>query len=440
MTSAATSTAPMRTDWSQIWAQRGFRYFFFAMFVSLFGSGMNFAGVSWYILAVTHATVKVSWQVIVMTIPGLFVPFLGGVLIDRIDRRYLGVLLDLIRGFFVLATAYIAWRGHLQLWHLYAMTLITGVGSAMYWATVNALVQEVIPPSQFTGANAAVLVGVQSGMLIAGAFVGFLYNSAGIAGILFIDGLTYFVSAFCLYRVRCGYISPRASQKYPREYNEVTEATAEALETGENPEVAEAGLSLAVYADMKEGFAYLRRQPLVRALGITHSIMMAGVVSANIVLVALANDILHSGPRGLGFLEAGWATGAIIGGLIASQLPQAMRMPLYVAACAGLAVGPMATPFVAFLVGAVIMQILFGFCRALGGVVAQSSLMSIVPRHFMGRTQSAMAILTTIVQLSMSIALGWVAQGAGLIAGYALLALLYAGATISAIRARQLMR
>jgi hypothetical protein len=40
------------------------------------------------------------------------------------------------------------------------MTLITGTGSAMYWANVNALVQEVIPPSQFTGANAAVLVGV----------------------------------------------------------------------------------------------------------------------------------------------------------------------------------------------------------------------------------------------------------------------------------------
>src|SRR6202171_5979636 len=243
------------------------------------------------------------------------------------------------------------------------MTLITGIGSAMYWATVNALVQEVIPPSQFTGANAAVLVGVQSGMLIAGAVVGFLYNTAGIAGILAIDGATYFVSAYCLYEVRRGYVSPRESQKYPREYSEATEATAEALETGENLEVAEAGLSLAVHAIMKEG-----------------------VVSANVVLVALANDILRAGPRGLGFLEAGWATGAIVGGLIASQLPQALRMPLYVAACAGLAVGHMATPFVAFLVGAVMMQVLFGFCRAVGGVVAQSSLMTIVPRHFMGRT------------------------------------------------------
>ena len=173
MAAAPASTTP-RVDWTLIWAQRGFRYFFVAMFVSLFGSGMNFVAVSWYILATTHSTVKVSLQVIVVTLPGLLVPFLGGVLIDRFDRRYLGVVLDFARGIAVLATAYIAWRGNIQLWHLYVMTLITGTGSAMYWATVNALVQEIIPTSQFTAANAAVLVGGQSGMLVAGAFVGFI--------------------------------------------------------------------------------------------------------------------------------------------------------------------------------------------------------------------------------------------------------------------------
>jgi len=165
-----TATTTTRVDWSLIWAQRGFRFFSIAMFVSLFGSGLNFTAVSWYILSATHSTIAVSMQVIVVTLPGLFVPFVGGVLIDRLDRRYLGVLLDLSRGVAVLAIAYVAWRGHLGLWHLYLMTLITGTGSAMYWATVNALVQEVIPPNQFTGANAAVLIGVQSGMLMAGAF------------------------------------------------------------------------------------------------------------------------------------------------------------------------------------------------------------------------------------------------------------------------------
>ena len=165
---------------------------------------------------------------------------------------------------------------------------------------------------------------------------------------------------------------------------------------------------------------------------------MAGVVSSNVILVALVNDILHAGARGLGFLEAGWATGAITGGLVASQLSPKLRMTLYIVAAAVLATGHMTTPFVAFLTGAVTLQIIFGFCRALGGVIAQTSLMSIVPRHFMGRTQSAVAILTTVVQLLMSVGLGLVAQRAGLVAGYALLALLYAIATLFAMRARQL--
>lgn len=441
MSSTATTTTPPRTDWSLIWAQRGFRFFFFAMFISLFGSGMNFAGVSWYILAATHSTVKVSWQVIVAMAPGLFVPFIGGVLIDRFDRRYLGVILDFVRGIAVLGTAYIAWHGHLALWHLYAITLVTGVGSAMYWANVNSLVQEVIPASQFTGANAAVLIGVQTGMLFAGAFVGFIYDRAGIAGILGIDGLTYFVSAWCLFQVRRGYLSPRDHMtKYPHEFSETTEATAVALETGEIPEIAEAGLSLSVYSDLKEGFAYLRKQPIVRVLGITHSILMGGIVSANVLIVALASDVLHAGAKGLGYLEAGWGLGAVLGGLLASQLPQRWRLTLYGVSLAGLAIGHVLMPLIAFLVAAVFFQVLFGFFRALSGVVAQATLMAIVPRHFMGRTLSAIAILTTILQILMSFALGWVSQKFSLITGFSLLALVYVGGTLSAFRARQLIR
>src|SRR5260370_5877696 len=121
---ASTPTTTPRVDWKLIWAQRGFRYFFLAMFVSLFGSGMNFVGVSWYILAATHSTVKVSLQVIVVTLPGLLVPFLGGVLIDRLDRRYLGMMLDLARGMAALATAFVALPGPLEVGRLDAITPI----------------------------------------------------------------------------------------------------------------------------------------------------------------------------------------------------------------------------------------------------------------------------------------------------------------------------
>src|SRR5258708_36113094 len=106
MASPATTA---RVDWKLIWAQRGLRYFFLAMFVSLFGSGMNFAGVSWYILSSTHSTAKVSLQVIVVTLPGLLVPFLVCVLIARLARRYLVDLLVFATALAVLVMAFSTW-------------------------------------------------------------------------------------------------------------------------------------------------------------------------------------------------------------------------------------------------------------------------------------------------------------------------------------------
>src|SRR5260370_21699602 len=121
-----------------------------------------------------------------------------------------------------------------------------------------------------------------------------------------VEGRTYFVFWGCLSKLRKGYVSPRAPlTKYPRKFSSATEATAEALETAEMPDVAEAGLSLAVYSDLKEGFAYLRRQPTVRALGTTHSILMAGVGTAHVLIVGRAAGILSAGARRVGFPATG---------------------------------------------------------------------------------------------------------------------------------------
>src|SRR5947209_8273083 len=162
-------------DWKALFRLTGFRYYFAGMFISLFGTGMNFAGVTWYILAETNSTVKVSLITILVTLPGLVVPPFGGVLIDRVDRRYLGVALDAGRAVLVLATAGLAYAGHLVLWELYGMVLLLGVGFAVYWSTTNALVQELVPAGHMVTANATVLIAVQGGMTAAGALVGFIF-------------------------------------------------------------------------------------------------------------------------------------------------------------------------------------------------------------------------------------------------------------------------
>ena len=423
--------SPSRSEpqWKALFSNPGFPFFFAGMFVSLFGTGMNFAGVTLYVLAKTHSTVQVSITVILLTLPRLVIPPIGGVLTDRVDRRYLCILLDLGRAAIVLGAAFLAWQGHLELWQLYGMVLLLGVGFAVYWSSSLALLQELIPPQQLVTANSAALIAVQGGMLAAGGLVGLVYERAGLAGILAIDGTTYVLSAICFYLLRRGYFAPQSSASHglfgP---TDLESQVVESYVVGES----------SVLEDIHEGLNYLRCQPAVLALGLTYACMMAGVISANVLVVALANNLLHVGARGYGFIESGWAFGAVVGGFAAAPLSRRRPVQVLVASLFLLAVGHALFPYAGSLVLAMAMNVVFGGCRAIGAVLTQSSILASVPNRLMGRTQSAFAFMATVLQVVMSFALGWLAEHSSLQLAFLLLGAIYGVAVLAALRVRTL--
>lgn len=442
-------------DWRALFGRSGFRYIFVAMFVSLFGSGLNYAGVTWYILQQTQDTVKVSLMVVLVTLPGLIVPPFGGVLIDRMDRRRLAIILDLSRGFVVLTTAALLHWGFGRLWQVYTMMTLLGVGFAIYWSTMNALVQEIVlhealpghapdepAKSRLATANTGVLIAVQGGMMLAGAVVGFLYERLHITGILAMDGATYLVSALCLTLLLQRGYAAHAARPQPRAASTV--AAVSGNNEGEEeeailPDIVEPGLVARFTADLREGLLYLATQPRVLALGFTYACMMAGVISGHVVLVVLAQDVLRAGPAGYGYLEFGWALGAIAGGFSTAWVTKKLRGPVVlITALACLAVGHTAFPYVKLLWLAVALNALFGACRAYGGVLTQTGIMTVVPHRLMGRTQSAFSVISTMLQIGMSLGLGLVAKHVSIGAGFALLGAMYAAAMLAAFRARHL--
>ncbi|MBI3405589.1 MAG: MFS transporter [Acidobacteria bacterium] len=419
-------------DWRALFAHKGFPWLFAAMFISLFGSGMNFHGVTWYVQTLTGSSVQVAMLVVLVTLPGLVVPPFGGVLIDRVDRRYLTMTLDVVRGVIVLSVAALAYQGHAKLIHIYVMVLLLGVGFSIYWSTLNALVQEVAPEGLHLGANAATLISVQTGMMAAGALVGFVYQRAGIAGILGIDGLTYFGSALCLWRLRQGYQRPRKHLHLPSQNPAAGEDEAETV----LPPIVEPGVVLGFVRDLQEGLRYLRTQPRVMAAGTTYAFMMAGVLSANVLLVVLALRVIHTGPVGYGYLELGWGVGAATGGAITGWVTRRYKIAtVLITAMVVLSVGHAVLPLVHWLALGVLMQALFGASRALGGVLTQSSLMTTVPHALMGRVQSAFSVISTLLQVVMSLILGLLAEHSSLPLAFGALALLYGGAVFAAVRA-----
>jgi MFS transporter, DHA3 family, macrolide efflux protein len=266
---------------------------------------------------------------------------------------------------------------------------------------------------------------VQGGMLAAGGLVGFVYERTGLAGILAIDGATYVLSALCFYLLRRGYFAPQVS-------------SSPALFSSADFGARHAAREFGVLADLREGLNYLRSQPTVLALGLTYACMMAGVISANVLVVALANNVLHVGARGYGFIESGWALGAVIGGFAAAPLSRRHPVQVLVTALFVLAVGHALFPYAGVLAVAILMNAVFGGCRAIGAVLTQSSILASVPNRLMGRTQSAFAFMATVLQVMMSFALGWLAEHSSLQLAFLLLGAIYGAALLAALRIRTL--
>src|SRR5258706_15538567 len=183
---------------------RGLRLIFLANMVSMFGSGLNAAATTWYILQATHSETNLAWLVVIQTIPAMLMLPFSGVLIDREDRRRIVMLLDFGRGVVIACVAYLAFTHRVHIWHMYVMFMLVGFGFWMFWPTITALIQELTPEAEFVEANTLLMSGVQGGWLIAGAIVGFLYNKIGLGGILLIDVSSYVVSFTLYFMVRRG--------------------------------------------------------------------------------------------------------------------------------------------------------------------------------------------------------------------------------------------
>jgi MFS family permease len=172
--------------------------------ISMIGSGMNSAAVTWFVLQATHSEMALGTLLMLQTIPAMLMLPFSGVVIDREDRRRLVMVLDASRGLVILLVAILAYRGLAKLWEVYLMSILVAAGFWMFWPTINALIQELTPESRFVHANSFLLAGFQGGWLIAGSMVGFVYNAIGLSGILFIDFASYVVSFMCYLFVRKG--------------------------------------------------------------------------------------------------------------------------------------------------------------------------------------------------------------------------------------------
>jgi MFS family permease len=395
-----------------LFQHRGLRLIFIANLVSMIGSGMNTAAVTWFILQATHSEMSLSTLVVLQTVPALLLLPFTGVIIDREDRRRLIMLLDALRGTLIFTVAVLAYRNQVQVWHLYAMGALVAAGFWMFWPTITALIQELSPESEFVAANTMLLAGVQGGWMIAGAIVGFVYERIHLGGVLALDAATYAVSLICYFAVRKGKVTVK-----PRELPSHV-----------------AGDAWARYVhELGEGLRYLRGKREIVLLGISWAIFIAGMLTQGVTTAPLSDRILHAGARGYGWLNGGWAIGAFTSALYAPLFIRRLGgRRSVVCAMAMLALSLTVAPFSVSLGIAVMCYVAMGTGRGLAGVGISSTMMEMVPKHFMGRVQNTFFFIGTSLQLVTSIAAGAVAEHISLRLAFSIIGVMYGVAALTA--------
>ena len=398
-----------------ILGQRPLRFVFAANVISMLGSGMNSAAVAWYILQATHSEMALGTFAVLQTVPAMLMLPFTGVIIDREDRRLLVMWLDALRAVIIVTVAILAFQHRAQVWQLYLMNTLVAAGFWMFWPTITALIQELTPEGQFVQANTFLLAGVQGGWLIAGAFVGFLYNHIGLGGVLLIDVSTYVVSFFCYFAVRKG----RHVVLRPAEIR------ADIL-------AAESQFAR-FWREMREGLHFLRDHRAVVLLGISWALFLGAMITGVVVTPSLSERVFHAGAVGYGWLNAGWGTGAFFSALYAPIIIASIGGRRSIAfSMALLSVCVVSAPIARWLVLAIAFYFVMGSARGVGGVAMNTSLMEMVPNHLMGRVQNAFYFAGTFLQLVLALAVGAVAHQVSLVAAFAILACVYAFSFIAA--------
>ncbi|MFB7518132.1 MFS transporter [Streptomyces sp. NPDC056144] len=183
----------------KLW-NRNFRLFFTARAVAVFGEGMVPVAFAAGLLGAGHPGSTVGYALGGWTAAfALFVLF-GGVLADRFTARRMMILADLLRlpASGVLAVTFTL--GSPPLWAVYALSVLSGMGAALFQPGVASTIPRIAPDVQ--RANAVLRV-AEALMTMAGPAAAGVLVAVWNAGAAFaLNGLTFAVSALCLTLMR----------------------------------------------------------------------------------------------------------------------------------------------------------------------------------------------------------------------------------------------
>jgi MFS family permease len=259
-----------------------FRLLFMAMVISFAGDWFLFVALAGLLFELTRSPGLVAALFAAMTVPFALFTFIGGPLADRLNRKWLMVSADLMRG--ALALGFLLIHHRSQVWMVFALSGAIAALQAVFEPAATASIPNLVDREDL--APATVLAAATWGTMLAiGASIGGLVvaafgRNAGYLG----DAASFFVSAVLVMQIRRRFAEPREEHE-------------------EHPGLLTAS---------RETLRYARRDHRVLALLTVKGGFGLGA-GAIALLPVMSFEVFNAGDRGTGILYGFRGVGIVLG-------------------------------------------------------------------------------------------------------------------------------
>ena len=347
---------PQVIPW-QVLAQRDFGLFWLSLLFSAVGSQISTVAVAWQVYEITNSPFQLGLTGLFRALPIMVFSLPGGVVADRVDRRRLLIVTQALAAVLALILGVLTSTGQVQVWHIYAVTFLSGAVGIFDAPARTALIPLLVSKEQLASAYALNITWRQIATL-AGPFLGGMVISAfGISTSYYIDALSFLSVIICLAFMRA--------------------RTAPTVEKRESP-----------MQSVRGGFNFIRENSAILGLmSMDTCVNFFGAYRS--MMPAFARDILGSGPAGLGALLGVPALGALVGSGVVMALGNPKRKGKWILWVTGLyTVGLLCFALSRSFVLSLVIVFFLGLVDAIGETLRDTLVQLITPDQMRGRVKS----------------------------------------------------
>ena len=266
-----------------------FRWFFAGNLAFFMAMQMQFVLRGYLAYDLTHSAASLGFIAVAITLPMLVVAPIGGVVADRVNKKTLLIITQLLAAAVSIFPAMLIVGGWIQFWHLLAVSLVTGVFFSFNMPARSALVPLLVPRHKLMNAISLQMGGMNFTRIIAPATAGVLIAPLGAGAVYFITAILFSIAVLSEIRL--------------------PEHGLEATSGGTN-----------VVQEFADGLRFVTHDHLIGLLVLTNLLVPFFAFPVQQMLPIFADGVFAVGAPGLGLLAAMTGVGGLVGAIVSANM------------------------------------------------------------------------------------------------------------------------